>query len=300
MKRVLFTGATGFIGRHCIAPLISKNYEIHAISTNPPDNRDHPVNWHTANLFDSEKVENIVKEVQPTHLLHLAWYTEPKLYWNSIENLKWVRASLNLIESFIRNNGQRVTIAGSCAEYDWNYGYCTENITPLNPSSLYGVCKNSLQSMTTRILKDVSVSNCWGRVFFLYGPGEPREKLVASVIRSLLDNKEVQTTPGDQVRDYLYVQDVADVFVRLLDSNIEGPVNIGSGKAIAIRDILDVIGSQMNKEKLILRGNIQKPDETPFLVANTRRINHELGWYPSYSLEKGIEHYIKWIEQGKF
>jgi len=288
MKCVLLTGATGFIGSHSLSPLISKGYEVHAISTNPPLGCNNPVIWHKANLFQSEIVDQVVEEVQPSHLMHLAWYTNPKLYWNSTENVSWVKASLDLIDSFIRNNGKRITIAGSCAEYNWNYGYCSERYTPLEPSSLYGVCKNSLHSIVNKVTEEVGLSSSWGRVFFLYGPGEPREKLVTSVIQSLSDNQPIKTASGNEIRDYLYVQDVADAFVELMDSTVQGPVNIGSGKPLAIGHILDLIGAQMQKNNLIQRGAINTVENYPFLVANTERLNNEVGWFPTYSISEGI------------
>src|SRR6267143_4821300 len=119
MKRILLTGATGFIGRQCVPLLVARGYQVHAVSSKPiKDNRD-SVRWHQADLFDPLAVKALIGSTKPTHLLHLAWCTEPGKYWNSLENLQWVQASLGLLQEFVDNDGQRVVVAGTCAEYDW-------------------------------------------------------------------------------------------------------------------------------------------------------------------------------------
>jgi nucleoside-diphosphate-sugar epimerase len=105
------------------------------------------IHWQHCDLLDSEKVSALLKKVKPTHLLHFAWITAHGEFWTSLENLRWVRASLDLLEAFVKNGGRRAVVAGTCAEYDWQYGYCSEQITPLIQTTLYGICKHSLQIM---------------------------------------------------------------------------------------------------------------------------------------------------------
>ena len=86
-----------------------------------------------------------MKTICPSHLLHFAWYTTPgNRYWSAQENIQWLQAGLTLVQEFSAGGGQRMVGAGTCAEYDWRYGYCSEDITPLKPQSLYGISKHSL------------------------------------------------------------------------------------------------------------------------------------------------------------
>ncbi len=147
MKRVLLTGATGFIGRHCLPLLLARDYEVHVVSSKPPSENIYDITWHQADLLNLEQVANLMAGVQPTHLLHFAWFTMPGKYWNSLENFHWVQASLNLLQAHLQHGGYRVVMAGTCAEYDWRYGYCSELVTPLSPATAYGICKHSLQLM---------------------------------------------------------------------------------------------------------------------------------------------------------
>ena len=126
MKKVLLTGASGFVGRHCLPALVARGYEVHAVSSSATAPADTPpgVRWHQADLLDGAQVSALLAQVRPRHLLHSAWYAVPGKYWTAPENFRWVRASLHLLQTFAAHGGRRVVVVGSSAEYDWHYGYC--------------------------------------------------------------------------------------------------------------------------------------------------------------------------------
>jgi len=228
-------------------------------------------------------------------LLHLAWYTQPRAYWTSLENIRWVQASLGLLQAFVAHGGRRVVMAGSCAEYDWSYGYCTEHITPLRPATLYGKAKHTLQLLEDAFADQVQISAAWGRLFFLYGPHEHPERLVAAVTRALLQGQPARCSHGNQIRDFLYVQDAADAFVALLASDVQGPVNIASGAPITLKQIIFSIADLLAQRSLVQLGALPNPaNEPPLLVANTDRLANEVGWHPAYDLERGLEQTVLW------
>ncbi len=298
MKRVLVTGATGFIGRHSLAALLAAGYEVHAATIEPPPAEFSDVFWHHADLLNALEVSDLLAAVRPSHLLHFAWYAIPGQYWSAPENLQWVQASLGLLQAFTQAGGERVVMAGTCAEYDWNYGFCSEAITPLAPRTLYGACKHALQLMLSHYTRDHHISSAWGRIFFLYGPHERPERLVPTVIRTLLRNEPALCSHGDQVRDYLHVQDVATAFVALLESQVTGPVNIASGQAVRLKDMIHAIAAKMDQTKLVRLGAIPAPsDEPPLLVADVRRLRDEVGWQPRFDLAAGIDQTIDWWRQ---
>ena len=158
MKRVILTGATGFIGQHAISELLENNYEVHALYNNTKTVNEKNVSYHQIDLLDPSQQELIIRKIKPTHLLHFAWYAVPGTYWTSLENFQWVQASLELVKVFNKYGGERAVFAGTCAEYDWSYGYCSESITPTHPSTLYGTCKNSLQEMLAYFSKQAKLS----------------------------------------------------------------------------------------------------------------------------------------------
>ena len=294
MKKVLLTGARGFIGGHCISSLRERNYDVHAItSRDVPDNDE--ISWHRVDVLDYRSVTETLRAIKPTHLLHFAWYTEHGKFWNAEENLTWTNVSLHLIKEFIKNGGQRFVGAGTCAEYDWNYGFCSEHVTPLNPSSLYGRCKNAVRSIIQEYASLCNVSFSWGRIFFLFGPDENKNRLVSHIITSLLQNRTADCSNGKQIRDFMYVTDVAEAFVALLDSEVKGAVNIASGRPASLRTIIETISTKLNGADKVRYGAIpEKAGDPPLLAADVRRLENEVKWTPSYSIDKGIEETINW------
>ena len=295
MKRVLVTGATGCVGRHVLPKLVERGFDVCGVRSRSVAPDIPGVRWLSADLLNDSEVRQVVQDSKPSHLLHLAWYIAPGKWASAPDNVLWVRASLNLLMAFKDFGGTRVVTAGSCLEYDWNYGYCSETRTPCSPHTVYGNCKHSLQLLTTAMAASAGFSSAWGRIFFLYGPHEHPDRLVASVIRSLLHAQPARTSHGNQVRDYLYVDDVAEVFARLLDSSVQGPINVGSGNAVTLRDIVLTVGDLLARRDLIQLGAIPAAaTDMPLVVADISRLKAELGWTPEWDLTRGLSSTIDW------
>jgi nucleoside-diphosphate-sugar epimerase len=293
MKRVLVTGASGFIGRHALPALAERGFDIHAVSSQPRT-ASAGVTWHRCDLLGASGIPALLQRVSPTHLLHLAWFAVPGQFWTSTENLRWVGASLDLVREFAAVGGQRMVAAGTCAEYEVTNDDCDERATPLRPTTLYGTCKHALHLMLEKFAEN-RLSAAWGRVFHLYGPHEYPDRLVPSVICSVLNGEPALCTPGTQVRDFLHVADVAGGFVALLDSSITGPVNIASGAPVSIADVVRSIGRHMRAESLIHLGARALPaHEQPRLTADVSRLRDEVGWAPAMTLDAGLLHTIDW------
>jgi len=304
MKRVLVTGGRGFVGRHCLPQLVERGFEVHALSSRPatltetpPEVQSDPdgVHWHAANLLDTAAVNAVLQTIQPTHLLHLAWITEPRRYASAPENVDWLAASLHLLRTFHAVGGQRVVMSGSCAEYDWNHGWCSESVTPLQPATLYGQCKHALQSTLAAYCKQVGLSWGWGRLFFLYGPHGHPAKIPGVVIESLLRGDPALCSHGRQIRDFLHIADAARGLVLQLDSDVQGPVNIASGEPVTIREIVLQIADQLGRRDLVQFGAVPtSPHDPPLLVADVRRLRTELAWQPTYSVTSGLAATLEW------
>ena len=295
MKTVLITGATGFIGRHALDPLIARGFRVHGVSSKHGLPEASNVTWHVADLFDAAAVRALLETVAPSHLLHFAWSMVPGGAAPAQEHVRWVQATLELVRTFAEVGGTRVVAAGSCAEYDWRYGYCVENLTPLVPRSCYGVCKNATRMVCESYFNELRLSLSWARLFFVYGPHEPLARLVPSIVSSLNRGTAAPCTHGEQLRDYLHVEDAAEACVALLDSEVRGPVNVGSGRPSKLRDMAEHIARRMNAEELLRMGAIPVPlDDPPVVVADVRRLTTEVGWRPRHTMEAGLDHTIAW------
>lgn len=297
MKRILVTGAAGFVGRHTLPLLVAAGFDVHAMALHPsPFEPASPVaaHWHSVDLLDAAAVDALIQKVRPTHLLHFAWITLPGAYQHSPENHRWLEASLHLFRCAIAHGALRIVGAGSCFEYDWKDGLCIEGQTPLHPSTLYGICKRDCGIALLDLAQQGGVSAAWGRIFFLYGPGEPRQKFVASIVHSLLRGEDALCTHGRQIRDFLAVQDVASAFVALLQSDVTGPVNIASGVPVTLGEIAAMIGGIMDgKDRIKLGAREALAGEPPMIVADVARLRDEVGWRPGRTLREGLEETIE-------
>jgi len=252
----------------------------------------HAVGGRDVDLLEPDAAARLVDEVRPTHLLHLAWYAEPGAFWESPENARWLDASVRLLDAFAASGGRRAVVAGTCAEYDWSGdGVLAERSTPLAPRSAYGAAKNALRLAA----EELPFALGWGRVFFLYGPHEDPRRLVASVARSLLAGEPARTTDGRQLRDFLHVADAGDAFAALLDSGVEGAVNIGSGEGVAVAEVVERLAALTGRPDLVQLGALAAPpDEPPQLVADAGRLRDEVGWRPARSLDDGLRETVEW------
>jgi nucleoside-diphosphate-sugar epimerase len=284
MNRLLITGATGFLGVPSVARAIAE-FEVHAVArrSGPPFTG---VVYHACDLFEADAVGQLLRRMQPTHLLHLAWIATPGVYWTSPENYGWVEASKHLLTAFAEAGGKRAVIAGTCAEYDWTAaGVCNEFTTPTRPATVYGRCKNELREWAETCRVDVA----WARLFFLHGPREHPARLVPSVARALLAGEVAECSAGTQQRDFLHVDDAADALIALLRSDVTGPVNIGSGEAVAVRTVVEAVARWCARPDLVRLGARPTPsNEPPLLVADVTRLRDEVGWRSSIPFEHGI------------
>jgi nucleoside-diphosphate-sugar epimerase len=294
-RRVLVTGATGCIGRALLPRLTGAGWEVHATFRGSDAGASDGCSWHRVDLLAPRAGEQIVDAVAPDAIVHLAWYVAPRRWATAEENFDWVSATLALARAFAQHGGGRFIGAGSCLEYDWNYGYCSERRTPCAPHTAYGTCKNATRELLAALAAQTKISLAWPRVFFLYGPHEHPERLVAYVVRSLLDGQEARTSHGRQVRDYLFVDDVADVFARLVEGSIEGPVNVGSGQAVTLKTIVERIGAIVGRPDLLRLGTIPSAaTDKPLVVADVDRLENEIGWRPAIDLDEGLRRTIEW------
>ncbi len=291
--RVLVTGASGCVGRAAITKLVADGWDVHAASRSEVG-ASPAVTWHRSDLMNPEAPRVLVTAIKPTHVLHLAWYIGPGRWASAPANLGWVRASLALFEAAADAGCRRVVGSGSCLEYDWSFGYCSETRTPLVPHTLYGACKLATGNLLASYAKVRQFSAAWARIFFLYGPHEHPDRLVPSVIRSLLAGTEARVSHGRQIRDYLFANDVGEALVALLTSDIEGPINVGTGEPIALRDIVQNTARLIGREELVRFGAIPAAaTDAPVVVADTKRLA-DLGWSPRTNLEDGLRETIDW------
>jgi nucleoside-diphosphate-sugar epimerase len=299
MSRVLVTGATGFVGRHAVDALRSRGHEVVAVTSRPGAPVDGAARTIVADLLGDDHDE-LVAEAGARHLLHLAWYAEHGRFWSAPQNLDWVGATLRLLRAFREGGGRRAVVAGTCAEYAWEGdGRLEEDVTALRPATLYGAAKRATHVAAEAYARQEGLSLAWGRIFFLFGEGEAPGRLIPSVAGALLRGEEAAVTAGDQVRDFLAIEELGDAFAALLESDVEGAVNVASGRAVAVRDVVGMVGRAVGREALIRYGALPaRPGDPARIVADVRRLRDEVGWAQREPLEAGIERVVAALRGG--
>jgi nucleoside-diphosphate-sugar epimerase len=282
VSRVLVTGASGFIGQGTLAPLLDKGFEVHAVSSRgAPTGTSEDVRWHVADLLECGQEERLMARIEPELLLHLAWYAVPGRFWTSSANVRWVEASLRLLRALVAHGGRRAVVAGSCAER--------------RPTTLYGVSKDGLRRIAQAYSVEQGLSLAWARLFFFYGPREQPLRLVPSVARAVLAGEPALCTHGGQVRDFLYIDDVGGALAALVESDVDGVVEVGSGHGVTIAEVVRSVADAAGAPQLLQLGAIpERPGEPAELVADVGQLRKETGWRPTVPLAEGIERTIAW------
>ncbi len=294
MKRVLLTGASGYIGRHMLDDLVTRGYEVHAVSRQDQNAHD-DITWHAVDLLDAAAVSALLENIAASHLMHLAWITTPGAYWESPENNEWLRASQHLLSEFVRHGGTRAVLAGTCAEYDWSDGHCVENVTPLRAKSLYAKTKLAFRDAANDLASNSELQVAWARVFFSFGPHERRERLVPAVINDLLSSQRAKCSDGSLIRDFMYVPDVAGAMVATLDSEFEGDINIATGHDMTLQELVDRIAVRLDAADRVDFGHYpRRRDDPTRITADVSQLSDVIGWTPEYDLDSAIDKTIVW------
>jgi len=294
-KKVLITGGTGFIGRNVVDELISRGWEVHSLVFPPFAPEKEGLIQYEMNLMDTEAVNKFLKEHNFENLIHLAWYVGPKCHVHDL-NLDWTLATLNLLKNFKENGGKRFAGAGTISEYEYKYGYLLEDETPTSPKTLYGESKNSIYKIASVYCKQNGIEFKWPRIFNLYGPAEKSQRLMPSVINSCLKGEDVKVSDCLKFQDYLHVKDTAYGIVDVFESDIEGAVNICSGKPVQLRAIVEKIAQLTNFKGKILWGAIPAAFGDEVVVGNNEKLK-SIGWSQKYSLEEGLKETIDWWKE---
>jgi nucleoside-diphosphate-sugar epimerase len=298
--RVFITGASGFIGAHVTRALLARGHSVMALAMpNDPMWRLKDVRgqfaFATGLLGEVDTLRLALTGFKPDACIHLAWYVEPGKYLHSLENISSLTGSLTLLNELIQIGCCQVVMAGTCLEYDTDVGYLHED-TPTRPMTLYAAAKLSCCLLSQQIATQAKRNLAWARIFYPFGPQEDERRVVPAAIHALQQGQPFPATPGEQVRDYIHVEDVATAFCTLAEKQANGVFNISSGTPVTIRQLLETIGNLMERAELIQFGaQPYRVWEPRFICGDNRRLK-EFGWKPAYTLDQGLLQTIQWWE----
>jgi nucleoside-diphosphate-sugar epimerase len=285
-KKILVLGCSGEIGSRLTNLFLAagnKVYGIRGIRSCKIRNINHSCSQ--ANLLDSSLDLNF-NGMRPEILIHTAWVTKPGVFWDSPLNLAWVSASKKIVEKFKLSGGKYVVVTSSCAEYSWHGKNLLSELSPSYPSSEYGRAKNDL----LKWLETQSLSYLWARIFFQFGLQETYGRLIPSLIDDVLAGNRYLIRSGHDVRDFVYVKDVAKVMEILIAKETQGIVNIGSGRGITVEKVARIISRLMAREDL-LEFQIETRAKST-VVSDSRKLTNIIGNYSWTNFEEALSESI--------
>jgi nucleoside-diphosphate-sugar epimerase len=287
-KRILITGANGFIGRYCVEAFAKHEWETVALTRTGA-----PIPFAEANLacdlLDDTQVLRTISKSDATHLLHLAWLSDARTRWTSPINREWTSASMRLAETFSTCGGQHMIFAGSCAEYAWDDTQLIAGQSVINPKTEYGRAKAKTGKSLLDAQKRLGLEIAHARLFFCYGDGEPSGRLLPDLIQSIENGQPFPTSEGNQKRDYLYAADIAEAFRLIADAGATGVYNIASGTAVEVRELVKTTANLLARPDLPQFGALPRRDGDPDVIEGNIDPLRNLGFKPEFDLSTGLK-----------
>lgn len=298
MYRVVVTGISSFIGSHIASCLSKKGFEVIGTGTKPKAEYSGirlsrinftyqtGVKYKVLNILDEVGIRRFIDNTAPNYWFHLPAWTKD---WGSLDYdlgkaFQIQVLSLNTIyKSLVKNNAAGIIITGSDSEYGNLEMACSEdhNCQPVMP---YGFGK-LMSTLHSRILANkYNLSTRVGRVFIPFGNYENPKKIIPTVLASLESKQSIKLSPCNQKRDFLYIDDLTDGFLKLMLNLGSGELfdifNICSGKATSLKDILIKITNLFGYDRDLLRfGEINlRKGEPKVLFGNNIKAKTLLNW----------------------
>jgi UDP-glucose 4-epimerase len=299
--RALVTGASGHLGSYLAERLVREGAEVF-ILVRPKSNL-----WRLnevldrvkvveADLADVARLTTALNQVKPEAVFHLAWQGVASALKNDpVQVTDNVCGSLNLFEA-VRTTGCKVWIGtGSQAEYGSQEEILTED-TPLHPLTAYGVGKLCVGLLTKKLCELSNIRYVWFRLLATYGTKDDETHLIPTVIRHLLVRERPSLTLGEQLWDYLHVEDAAEAIYRAaICEQAQGVFNLGSGQTHSLRSIVERIRDLIDPTLPLGFGDVAyPPDQLMRLATSIERLHAATGWMPRVEIDEGLRRTIEW------
>ena len=308
IRRVLVTGAHGFIGSHLTRALLEHGYEVGILSRDTSDLsrlRDFMgrISRYTADLRDPASVLKVVEGSRPDAVVHLATYyaVEHRPEELGVMMDTNVKGTIALLEA-CRDRGISLFLnMSTCAVYREKEVPLVET-DPVSPQNLYALTKLQAEDACRFYGDRLGVPAATLRLFPPYGPGDNERRLIPYVIRSILAGRDVQLTTGTQRWDFVYVEDVVSAVLAALGNPEKaasaGTMNVATGDPRSVRELAMRIHEMLGSKGNLLWGAVpHRKTEVWYNSGSPEKIRSVLGWKPGFSLDEGLERTIEWFRE---
>jgi len=264
--KVLVTGATGFIGRYVVNELLSSGCHIIATSRNQDKARSYK--WYSRVQYIpcdlNEASENFFQFFQrPDLLIHLAWEGLPN-YTDLFHLEKNLFSNYRFLKNMVEHGLKSMLVAGTCFEYGMQSGALKETMITI-PNNPYGLAKDTLRKFLEQLQQKYRFLFKWLRLFYIYGEGQSEQSLLSQLEKAIRKGKKrFNMSGGEQVRDYLPVEKVAEYIVKIsMQDKVSGIINCCSGVPVSIRKLVEDYLEKKQKSIHLNLGYYSYPDYEP-------------------------------------
>lgn len=291
MKKILILGAKGFIGKN-LAKTFSKNSNYKIVLADSEE----------CNLLEIEETRNYLRRINPDFVINCAYIgVNSKVVFSK----EYLKNNMSIASNIIRGsntlpNLKKIIFFGSGLEYGDSRSKINENHT-LNPKNVYAQVKSRVTIKSIALAKSFNIALIVIRPFNLYGPHD-NKSVIYYLIKSLKEGKKPILTGGEQIRDYLYIEDFSKFIINLLDNyeklkNFE-VYNLGSGNPVKLKNIFDYIFQIMKKAREH-KGMPYRDNEYMKQVANISKIKKIIDIKVNFPLEAGLKKTVNWVINGE-
>jgi len=308
-KAILITGATGFIGTNLVPKILENNYKVIALKRSSSNISVLQSYNNKGNLifydFEQNQLEKIFDEIKIDLVIHLATYYKKNHTKNDIKNM--IQANIEfpteLLEIMVAHDVKYFINTGTFFEYSLDSKDPITEEHEINPYDLYASTKIAFENILKFYTDKFFISAITLRLFAPYGPFESENKIISFMIKSALERSPVKfKSSGFQQWDYIFVQDIVEAFIKAIDFIINSDVkhevfNIGSGKAVSIRNIFEYINKIGKTNIEAIWNDIKNREEIDYACADITKAKKILGWQPRFDLQRGLEITYNWFKK---
>ena len=264
--KVLVTGATGFIGKYVVGELLKYGFDVEAsgIESKKEINPDwlEKVTYIQADL-NERRTDWFSFFGKPDNLIHLSWQGLPN-YKDLFHIERNLPNNYLFLKNMVESGLKKVVVTGTCFEYGMQSGTLKENLET-KPDNPYALGKDCLRKFLVQLQKKVDFNLKWLRLFYMYGKGQNPNAIFSQLEAALKKKDKVfNMTGGEQLRDYLPVEQLAGYIVKIsLQDKVSGIINCCSGKPISIREMVENYLAEKGKSIELNLGYYPYPDYEP-------------------------------------
>ena len=272
-KKVIVTGATGFIGQNLIPYLLEKNYAITAVSRSPEKAKR--FKWFSKVKFikaDINHDPHLIDIGKNIGLFHLAWQGLPN--YNSLHHFEEnLPKNYNFLKIMVKSGITQILVAGTCFEYGFQSGPISSK-SETDPKNAYAMAKDNLRQHLELLNINHPFLLQWARLFYMYGDGQSPHSIIPQLDTAINNNKKIfNMSKGEQLRDYLPIREVVEQLHKLFENSQSGTYNVCSGQPISIRSLIEARKLEKQSDINLNFGYYSYPDYEPMAFWGIKDIN---------------------------